>query len=129
MSQSETPDAGITEQSAPDGLMAASALAEEQENEEGQRYIVDGMLHEVNDHFTIRFVVDYTKIKNERFLNYISVINSSVYNLRKPPANSSTSCNNLAVDKGENIKKLLQADMINSLIINNLTYLFLNMIY
>ena len=36
MSQSETPDAGITEQSAPDGLMAASALAEEQENEEGQ---------------------------------------------------------------------------------------------
>ena len=77
-----------------------------EENEEGQRYIVDGMLHEVNDHFTIRFVVDYTKIKNERFLNYISVINSSVYNLRKPPANSSTSCNNLAVDKGEHIGKL-----------------------
>ena len=37
MSQSENqPDAGTTEQSAPDGLMAASALAEEQEIEEGQ---------------------------------------------------------------------------------------------
>ena len=37
MSQSENqPDAGTTEQSAPDGLMAASALADEQEIEEGQ---------------------------------------------------------------------------------------------
>ena len=77
-----------------------------EENEEGSRYIVDGMLHEVNEHMTIRFVVDYTKIKEERFLNYISVINSSVFNLRKPPANSSTSCNNLGLAKGENIEKM-----------------------
>lgn len=37
MSQSDNQqDAGTTEQSAPDGLMAATALAEEQETEEGQ---------------------------------------------------------------------------------------------
>ena len=77
-----------------------------EENEEGSRYIVDGMLHEVNEHFTIRYIADYTKIGNERFLNYISVINSSVYNLRNPPANSSLSCNNLGLDKGENVEKM-----------------------
>ena len=77
-----------------------------EENEEGQRYIIDGMLHEVNEHFTIRILVDYTKIKNERFLNYISVLNTSVYNLRNPPANSSTSCNNLGLSKGEDIYSL-----------------------
>ena len=74
-----------------------------EENEEGQRYIIDGMLHEVNEHMTIRVIVDYTKIKNERFLNYISVINASVYNLRQPPANSSLSCHNLGLSKGENV--------------------------
>jgi len=77
-----------------------------EENEEGSRYIVDGMLHEINDHMTIRYVADYTKIKDERFLNYISVINTSVYNLRKPPANSSLSCNNLGREKGENVEKM-----------------------
>ena len=74
-----------------------------EENQEGKRFIVDSILHDVNDHFSVRFVLDYVLIGDKRYINYISVANTSVYNLRNPPANSSTSINNLAKEKGEQL--------------------------
>ena len=75
-------------------------------NEQGERYVVDGVFHETVGHFTIRFVLDYIKLGNNRYINYITIANTSVYNLMQPPANSSTSKNNLAKDKSASLVPL-----------------------
>lgn len=63
-------------------------------NDKGKRYVIDGVLHETVDHFTIRFILDYIMIGDKTYINYISVVNTSVYNLMPPPENSSESVNN-----------------------------------
>jgi len=74
-----------------------------EKNEQGERYIIDGVFHETVEHFSVRFVLDYVKLGEQRFINYVTVANSSVYNLRKHPANSSESCNNLAAATSESL--------------------------
>jgi hypothetical protein len=84
-------------------LLKNSNLVMVEENSQGKRYVVDSMMHETNDHITIRFIVDFVIINGEVLLNYISVANTSVYNLRKHPANSSESANNMAKKTSEDL--------------------------